>query len=195
MARSDELRERWESRAVGVINQALAKGVVIDSPYGVIDGRMDLRGITLHEFIKGRTIKSCDFTAAERASFGQFGMSTLIDCIFRSATIDSNLGSRFERCVFDDAKMKGVVLRGSFVDCTFRGADLTSALGSGVSFERCVFDGATLKKAQLTASRSIDCSFMGARFGSGSLAFSSFTGSAPGEDQMGTTLMEGCSFA
>ncbi len=194
MTGATKLRARWEPGAVEAVNYSLANGKASDSPYGAVDGRVDYRGIPLRVFIKGKTIESCDFTSAVREFAGQFGMSTLIDCIFCGATMDSNLGTRFERCNFDTAKMNGVVLRGSFVDCSFRKANLASALGDSVTFERCTFDGANLRKAQLTASRFIDCSFADARFGSGSLASSAFIGRAPSEDQFGTTLLEHCSF-
>lgn len=193
MSRSACLRSRWDPSAVELVNQLLARGESIESPFGIVDGRIDLRGITLREFIKGKTIESCDFTSALREWAGQIGMSTLVDCVFCDATIDTNLGTKFERCVFDAAQMKGVVLRGMFTDCSFRRANLTSALGDGVKFERCVFDGANLRKAQLTRCRFITCSFSDARFGSGSFASSSFVGGAPIEAQLGTTVTERCS--
>ena len=188
-----ELRARWDAGTAGAINQSLVRGKAVDSPYGSVDDRVDLRGIEIREFIKGKKIESFDFSAAVREFAGQFGMSTVVDCVFRGATIDTNLGTRFERCFFDTAKVNGVVLRGVFVDCSFQKANLTTALGDSVTFERCTFDGANLRKAQLTASHFIDCSFTDTRFGSGSLASSTFIGSAPRENQLGTTLMERCS--
>lgn len=188
-----KLRSRWNAQMAESINQLLAKGKLVESPFGVVEGRVDLRGIEIREFIKARTIESCDFMGARREWAGQFDMSTLINCVFREAIFDTNLGSRFEGCDFGGAKMKGVVLRGIFIGCSFRRTDLSSALANGVLFERCIFDLSNLKKAQLISCRFVDCSFDGARFGSGSLSSSSFVGNYPADDQLGSTLMEKCS--
>jgi len=188
------LQARWTEEQVEKVNQCLVKGKLLDSPFGLFETRIDLRGLPLKEFIKGKTLEGINFTFMTRVFAAQIGMSKVNDCIFSGAELDINLGKVFKNCVFEKAKMKEVCLRGEFEDCSFEGANMSSCKGDSVKFINCSFKRANLTKVQLTNCLFEKCTFDGARMAGGSLHSSEFITNHPDSQQLGNTIMERCAF-
>lgn len=89
---------------------------------------------------------------------------------------EHRVGQHFEDCVFQRAKLSHSSLVGTYVSCTFRGANLTSARLSQARFERCEFDCAIFRAARIEECRFLDCTWTGSKFGGGSVAGSHFLG-------------------
>lgn len=176
------------------VNRALEKNGHVDSPFPPIDGRTDLRGLSLAVFIKRAKLKAIDFSGATREGFGQADMSLFEDCVFAGAVLDTNWGNSFVECTFAHAKMTGVVMRGTFDRCDFSNANLVSCLGDQVTFERCLFKGTKLRKCQLTYCHFGGCEFEEAAFNKCSLSGSRFIGGRPSPSQLADTLIERCVF-
>ncbi|PQO46695.1 pentapeptide repeat-containing protein [Blastopirellula marina] len=183
------LQNRWTPHdSEAAIHWLLGKGA---APFTrLADGREDLRGLTITQFIKNVSLKNIDFSGAATVGFGQFGMCMIAGCRFSNATLTTNLGHRFQDCDFTAAKMSGAVMRGEFADCNFSSANLTGVRGGQVQFVRCVFSQANLRKATLTHCSFTECEFEGCKFGSGSLSYSKFVSSPIEPESLGNTLLE-----
>ena len=186
---SKALRTRWSSVLLGAGIQSLTgKGL---PPFGNLkDGRCDLRGLVISQFVKNATIRDVDLSHSVTEGFGQFGMCHVIRSCFREAKITSNLGYDFQECSFVDAKLSGVVLREKFVNCDFTSTNLSAGLGNQVQFVRCKFIKTNFKKTTLTHCVFEECEFAECDYGSGSLSFSKFINSPIESDSLGNTLME-----
>lgn len=183
------LQERWDAQSTASGNAFLGgKG---DPPFGSLeDGRVDLRGLAITQFVKNRTLESFDLSGVSLDGFGQFGMCSLIQCRFCHSQLPTNLGNNFTGCDFSSAKLAGAVLRGKFTDCDFASANLTSVMGDQVQFVRCSFTKTNFRKATLTHCSFEDCEFESCKFKSGSLAFSKFIRCSIPKGDLGNTLME-----
>lgn len=183
------LKDRWSDQ-----HSAAALGALSGRGRGpfppMSDGRADLRGLVIREFIKNATIHSIDLSSALFEGFGQLGSCTVEQTLFRHASLKSNLGSKFSACDFTSADLTRAVLRGEFSDCDFSSANLTSVMGSEVRFVRCVFFKTNFGKATLTHCTFEDCRFEECRFRSGSFAYSSFVRSPIPQVDLGNFLME-----
>jgi len=162
-----------------------------DDPYPQLaDGRHDLRGLTISQFVKNVKVSDADLSYCSTDGFGQFGMCHVLRCSFYEAKLTTNIGSDFQMCDFSVAHLRGVVLRGKFVECDFSSADLSSAMGNQVTFVGCTFIKTNFRKATLAHCLFDDCTFAACKFGSGSLASSRFVRSPMASIELGNTLME-----
>jgi uncharacterized protein YjbI with pentapeptide repeats len=181
-ARWGELPQKFDLRA------ALAAGTC-QSPFGSTEQSLcDYRGIVLDASLHKIPVRSVDFSYAVMG-LGQFA-TDVSDCLFRSCRFDGALAFRFENCDFSRANLGGATLHGSFIGCNFSQARLQTVRGTGLRFERCVFEDATLTGAAFYDSVLLDCSFIGARFGRGSLAGSQFLNCTWGEVDFKDTVMQ-----
>ena len=105
MMTKKELENRWTEKYIQKTSKLFIKKGEVESPFGVYEDKIDLRGFPLEEFIKGKTLESIDFSYMSRMVAGQIGLSKLKNCKFIAATVDTNLGDRFEYCDFTQAKM------------------------------------------------------------------------------------------
>ena len=187
-----ELRDRWGTGDSEEVNRALEKGDAarLQSPFGVVDARIDLRGLTVSVIIKHRRLSALDFSHSVWKLAGQFIFSELEDCRFDHAEVPANLDRKFVRCSFQKAKMSRRLFRGVLEECDFTGANLRDAAGSEVTFKRCSFRGANLLKAHFLRCHFEDCDFSGASFGLGSLAGSKLERCQLDRDALGDTLLE-----
>jgi Pentapeptide repeats (9 copies) len=88
-------------------------------------------------------------------------------CSFLRARMrEAGVGARFEACLFDEANLRGAKCDGSsFVDCSFRNADLLKSGLGRVTFERCDFRGARLGGGAILGTRFLGCNLEGVDLG------------------------------
>ena len=125
---------------------------------------------------------------------GQIGLSKLKNCKFIAATVDTNLGDRFEYCDFTQAKMQRVGLNGIFINCVFDKANMTKCGATNATFTHCSFRKTNLRKMELYNCTFDTCVFEEADMTRGSLAGSTFINNRPSSIQLGDTLMDGCKY-
>lgn len=158
-----ELKKRWSSsEAVAFVTSFLndlARGRPIESsPFGKIDGRIDLRGLpipsdTRVHAVKGRSVDLSYATLAgvwiEACSFEDVAFDDAV------AADIADHGNQFSECSFARTSFRGAALgyRGSrfasnrFVEADFRGAIFIRPEIDDCEFDRCRFDGVDFKGA------------------------------------------------
>lgn len=190
----ENLCSRWSQEDLTKIQRLLLAGRIEEAGLAKVRGDgedyLDLRGLILEQFVKGIQIDHIDFSFLSTAKAGQFGFSTLDCCLFVAADFHSNLGNRFIRCDFSRAKLQRSVLRGSFEQCIFVNANLSSVLANTCRFVECSFVQTNLKQANFYDCAFDRCDFTDCKFGGGSLAGSRFITSRPTESELGDTFLE-----
>jgi fluoroquinolone resistance protein len=183
-------KQHWNAQN-GLQGQSALTGLGLSPFPDMTDGYIDLRGLSISQFIRNVNTRRIDLSCSTLDGFGQFGMCNFEQARFRDASLQTNLGSSFTSCDFHSAKMSGVVLRGRFVDCDFSSANLSSAIANQVQFINCVFANANLTKANLLHCLFEDCIFDNCKFRRGSLAFSKLLRSTIPSESLMDTMMEG----
>lgn len=202
-----QLRARWVTEVAQEINVCLSRTGAATSPFGEIDGLVDLRGLPLSSILKSETIamaapkpiplksvppiKKMDFSHGHFVGGGQFSSVEVEDCRFDFFELGSNWRRLFRRCSFVKAKLKRAHLGGIFEDCDFSKADLSqSVAGVPDRFVRCNFQGCSFKRASWTRVVLEHCDFSQATFGKGTFHGATFTGGAPSREQFGDTIVD-----
>ncbi|GEE03864.1 hypothetical protein nbrc107696_43100 [Gordonia spumicola] len=168
MTRALELRDRWSADSAEASYRLLLQGTAA-SPFGTIDGRTDLRGLSvglalrldpprrplIRRALGGRpTVRDVDLSFAELDQWRIFDVD-------------------FENCRFDSAVLTSIrVFSASFTDCSFTSANLGGAsLGSRSTsggrrsrFDRCDFSGSDIRSASTTPGFFTHCDFTGTRW-------------------------------
>lgn len=159
------LTERWN----GLERDALA-GLTRgrpSSPFGLVDGRLDLRGLPLGSVsqLKKVTLTGADLSYADMEqvrlqhcrladvildnvdarNFSDHG-NVFRGCRFERTNLAGSAigfdGSRYEHCWFGRTRLtRAVFARAEFDDCTFEDCVLDGVDFNASSFERCVFRG------------------------------------------------------
>lgn len=149
-----EMRKRWQTSSFHDLRTALDEGI---SPFGLINGLRDYRGVSVSVSLHGIVLSGLDFSYSEM-EHGQFA-SEVRGCRFENVCYESNLGKFFQDCDFTSAKLDNCVLRGAFVRCDFTRANLTHVRASAVTFEDCRFVDTILRNGSF-----FDCTFKGCYF-------------------------------
>jgi uncharacterized protein YjbI with pentapeptide repeats len=181
-----QLRERWAAAGKIDLRRALAQA---ESPFGLTSaGLLDYRGVRITDSLHRLSFSHVDMSFATM-DFGQL-VAEVADCLFCACAFESNIGKKFTRCSFNDAKLVNSVILGTFDECTFVNTNLSKVRASQGRFSACVFEGANLRKASF-----FDCTFDGSRIkdcklGSGSFAGSSFSDCVVEGADFSRTVME-----
>ncbi len=156
---------RWDKKTVAQIEALLSPGVVDFSLLKELTGVIatgaveycDLIAFPLGKFIIKAEMSHIDFSAAKWDPVVGIGRSSLSNCRFVGASIQSQISSnhidcdfskckfrscgfspktRFENCRFDNAKFTGCTLYSChFVNCSFVKSSISTT-----EFDECVFD-------------------------------------------------------
>ena len=164
------------------------------SPFGQVDGYEDFRHLPLSGAPSYRRIERVDLSFATDARGGQLAQATFVDCRFEQLRVESNFGNHFERCIFARARLAGSLLRGHYVDCDFRGADLSRCTSADTSFVRCNFEGARLIGVTWPRVVFEQCHWDAATFGSAILTGSRFVGRWPDARALSMALLANAAF-
>ena len=202
-----ELKARWHREALAAADRAFSAMDPVAayqgrppphacvSPFGQVDGHEDFRHLPLAGAPANRRIERVDLSFATDGRGGQLAQATFIDCRFDHSVIESNFGKHFERCTFVRAKLARSLLRGHYVDCDFRGADLSRCTSAEATFTRCDFSGARLVGVQWPRTVFDQCRWDDATFGSAVFTGSRFIGTRPDSRALGMALMAKVEFA
>ncbi|MFN0020369.1 MAG: pentapeptide repeat-containing protein [Pirellulaceae bacterium] len=190
----EAIERRWTDTLASIGNSFLNGGKSQPFPKNE-SGFIDLRGLTICQFIKNAKLYQLDLSSSRTAGFGQFGFCTVTETNFTKAILGTNLGNEFIKCCFNRSNLAGAVLRGRFDDCDFTAARLTSVMANGVVFTRCKFVGSGFRKATLLHCTFEDCEFDRCSFGNGSVAGSRFIRSPIAIENLAKTVTENVCFS
>lgn len=140
-------------------------GVV--SPFGVFEGRIDLRGLSLP---RGIIVRKANLENVD-----------LSNCSLNGAWIES---SSFSNVLFNETSLKEVADHGNiFINCDFIGTDFRqAALGyrgsryNGVKFIECDFRKAAFIRAEFNDTEFVECRLEGVDFNASSFVSCNFRG-------------------
>jgi uncharacterized protein YjbI with pentapeptide repeats len=172
------VKQRWYTEqgrdlAADVVRQ-LRAGDSVTASFGEVDGRVDLRGISLtSRELAGVQLSGLDLRSAQ-LTYCTLVHASVVDCML-------------DRADCQDLKLRGTAVR----DCSFRKANLRRSLlgiwheGRGSTLERVDFSGALLKRMGTWSATYVDCDFSGAElidinFWQSSLVRCKFAGSLQG---------------
>lgn len=113
------LKTRWSYNQIETINEYLQKGIEFDPPFGLIDGKIDLRGLIINRKISNVKIMDIDFSYGKVMQDSGFLGCHIENCLFFRAEIKTILKNRFINCDFRKAVLKDNILLGNFKDCLF----------------------------------------------------------------------------
>lgn len=169
--KSKELQERWDEESAAFALSSLLKGEPT-SPYAPHDGRVDLRGLVVE---KSKRVPVNDKLSriTQLRQFDHVGVDD-VDLSFSILNDVRVMGSRFENCLFDNAKLPGYrAWSAVFKRCSFKSASLRDTLlgaaeqeggKPGSLYEDCDFSGADLRKVSTEQGRFVRCVFVGSRW-------------------------------
>ncbi len=193
------LRERWSPDEIRRMNDLLAQGGsrLKELARIEVDGEsyIDLRGLSVDDFVKGAELRRVDLSYAQVARGGQLGQCTVEDCRFLSAHLDTNIGNKFARCDFAKANLKRALLYGEFADCDFSGANMAKVQGGRLRLVGCRLDQVRLDWAELQDSVFERCRFRSCSVKDASFAGARFVNCAIEGVDFSTALMDGVSFS
>jgi uncharacterized protein YjbI with pentapeptide repeats len=169
-----EFQMRWDEQSTASALDSLLKGTPT-SPFGHYDGRVDLRGLVVE---KSPRVPVSD-GLARITQLREFDHVEVRDVDLSSSTVSDVriFGSRFENCVFDNAKLPGYrTWSGVFERCSFKSTNLKDTMmggpemkdgkpwGPGSRYEDCDFSGADLRDISTEFGRFVRCSFQRSRW-------------------------------
>lgn len=168
---SKELQTRWDGYDAEDVLQALIKGKPV-SPFGVINGRVDLRGMTIDQ--PGSVRESEYFNRISKV-FRFAGRSiSNVDLSYSVLPEWRIADMRIENSVFIGSRLPSLrVYSSEFVDCAFvdgalTGASLTGRSGRSTEassrYVKCDFTRADLRKISVDGGYFVDCSFRQSRW-------------------------------
>lgn len=165
-----DLIARWTDEPLRRVVAAARRGVSAEtSPFGLHDGRGDLRGLDVRTLL-GDRIKRVRFEHVD-LSDAVMGPGLLQQCEFDDVIFDkadfrsnSDHGNRFTRCFFrkTDFRVAGIGYYGSrYERCVFERADFRRAVFGWGEFDGCRFEHCKLNGADFSASSFSECTFIG----------------------------------
>lgn len=176
-----KLRSRWSGEEFNFLcdlfpaatkNQQMRDfpGGEVVALVGLLDGRIDLRGFPLHQFVSFRAA-NLDFSLA-RSPKNEFGVDRLIflysciltNCLFNKAAVFQHCGGTLKQCDFSAARFNNCGLAGQFTECVFDSANMSRSIISSSTFENCSFRGVNFRGAGISGSTFTRCTFADCNF-------------------------------